>query len=84
MGIAANKYDLFKNQQVKEDESKKFAEEIGAILHNTSAKESVGIDGLFQDIGEKILQLNNQTVSFDETIMKTKIFNDNKKKKKCC
>ena len=54
MGIAANKFDLFNQQEVKEEEGRKFAEEIGAVFQSTSAKESVGIDGLFHDIGEKI------------------------------
>ena len=84
MGIAANKFDLFEQQEVKEEEGRKFAEEIGAVFQSTSAKESVGIDRLFHDIGEKIFQLTNQSVTFDETIIKTKIYPDNKKEKKCC
>ena len=84
-GISANKFDLFDKGQVKEEEGKKFAGEIGAVFQNTSAKNNAGIDKLFEDIGDKILQLINQSVTFDETIYKTKISDySTKKKKKCC
>jgi hypothetical protein len=43
---------------------------------------------LFKQIGEKILELNNKSITMDETMLKTVINYDNnakeKKKKKCC
>ena len=53
----------------------------------TSAKESIGIEPLFKQIGEKILESNNKSITMDETMLKTVINYDNdkvKKKKKCC
>ena len=87
MGIAANKFDIFEKGQVNDDEGKKFSEQIDAVFQTTSAKENAGIDALFQNIGEKIFQLNNQSVTFDETVLqKTKIYyeSDKRKRKSCC
>ena len=85
LGLAANKFDLFKQEQITENEGKKYAEKIGAIFSTTSAKESMGIDTLFTQIGEKIYELNNQTATFDETMIKTKIsYGSGKGNKSCC
>ena len=88
MGVAANKFDLFEKQQVTENEGKEWAEKIGAVFSSTSAKESIGIDFLFKKIGEKLYDLNNQSVTFDETVLqKTKLIDDDdgkRKKKGCC
>ena len=85
MGLAANKFDLFGNQQVSEKEGAEFANKIDAIFSCTSAKESIGITPLFEKLGEKIVDFVNQTVTFDETMNKTKLcLESNKKKKKCC
>ena len=87
MGVAANKFDLFEKQQVTENEGKEWAEKIGAVFSSTSAKESIGIDFLFKKIGEKLYDLNNQSVTFDETVLqKTKLIDDDGKRKKkgCC
>ena len=52
MGVAANKFDLFAKQQVKENEGKEWAAQIGATFFSTSAKNKVGIEPLFKEIGE--------------------------------
>ena len=86
MGVAANKFDLFEIEQVTENEGKEWASKIGAVFSSTSAKKSIGIDFLFKEIGEKIYDLNNQSVTFDETVLqKTKIsFDSSKGKRKSC
>jgi 50S ribosomal subunit-associated GTPase HflX len=88
LGVAANKFDLFeKQQQVTENEGKEWAAQIGAAFSSTSAKSKVGIEPLFKEIGERIYDLNNQSVTFDETVLqKTKIGTDDEKRKKkgCC
>ena len=38
LAVAANKFDLFENQQITENEGKDYADEIGAIFKSTSAK----------------------------------------------
>ena len=57
-GVAGNKCDLFQEEQVSEDEGKKFAKSIGAVFHLTSCKESIGIDELFEECGKKYLEEN--------------------------
>ena len=61
-GVAGNKCDLFQEEQVTEDEGKKFAKSIGAIFHLTSCKESIGIDELFEECGKKYLE-DNQMIN---------------------
>ena len=61
-GVAGNKCDLFQEEQVTEEEGKKFAKSIGAIFHLTSCKESIGIDELFEECGKKYLE-DNQMIN---------------------
>jgi len=91
-GVAGNKCDLFQEEQVSEEEGKKFAKSIGAVFHLTSCKESIGIDELFEECGKKYLEDNqmiNDTNKGKEggNIVLDK--NDNKKagsnnKRRCC
>jgi GTPase SAR1 family protein len=55
LAIAANKDDMYENEEVDENEAKNLASELNAIFQKTSAKESHGIEDLFKKIGEKIL-----------------------------
>lgn len=54
-----NKIDLFTEEQISGNEVKSWAEEIGAIYHNTSAKSGIGVQELFEDISLKILELKS-------------------------
>ncbi len=51
--IDANKSDLIEEEQVNEEDARKFADEINAIFCCTSAKNKVGIDDLFVEIVKK-------------------------------
>jgi len=53
--VAANKNDLNEERKVSDEEGKKFADEIGAIFISTSAKNADGIQALFDNVGQKIL-----------------------------
>ena len=83
-----NKFDLFSIEEVTEDEGNKFANDIGAFFYLTSAKESIGINDLFKEIGEKYLNFKENKKFEDENIGEsTKISKENtvvKKKKRCC
>ena len=87
IGIAANKCDLYDNEQVSEDEARNFANEIGAVFKLTSASTNQGIEDLFKGVGCKVLDPN---YSCDDAEKKNKIvLNDDKDKKKkkkkgCC
>ena len=95
--VAGNKCDLFNEEEVDEEEAKKFAKSIGAIFKLTSCKESIGIDELFSECGKRYLEVNkligNEVkVKKDSGNIKlggtnaTKNVNNNNNnnKKKCC
>ena len=92
--VAGNKCDLFQQEEVKQEEGKKFAKDIGAVFQLTSCKESIGIDDLFYECGKKYLETNNlvnkvNKESKGDTIKITSDKNKNnknndKKKPKCC
>ena len=91
-GVAGNKCDLFQEEQVSEDEGKKFAKSIGAVFHLTSCKESIGIDELFEECGKKYLEdnqmINNDTNKGKESGNIVLDKNNNKEtehqKRRCC
>ena len=88
--IAANKCDLYENEQVEKTEGEKFAKEIGAIFHETSALNSNGINDLFYDIGMKFASPNVSNKNIEENnkdnkkLVLTDVKNNNIKKNKCC
>ena len=89
IGIAGNKCDLFQEEQVTEDEGKQFAKSIGAVFRLTSCKENIGIDELFEECGEKYLEVNNLISNSDKKgndgnlkLEKDKGNNNNETKKK--
>ena len=56
-GVVGNKIDLFMKQKVKTEEGKKYAEEIGALFCETSAKEDqAGFKTFVKKLVEKYLQ----------------------------
>ena len=55
IGVAANKSDLYEEQQVNEKEGRDYAKQIGAIFKETSACTGVGVNELFTALGLKFL-----------------------------
>lgn len=100
LAIAANKSDLYENEEVDEKTGREFAEEIGAIFYSTSAKNQNGITELFTAIGNKYCDPNwtagkeaDEEAKEHKEIQKTNIKNlnepinknnDSQKKKGCC
>ena len=54
IAIAANKGDLFQEEEVETKDGLNYAEEIGAIFKQTSAKEDMGIEDMFMNIALKV------------------------------
>ena len=79
IGIAGNKCDLFQEEEVTEEEVKKYAKSIGAIFHLTSCKETIGIDDLFVECGKKYLEVNNLIGKEGNNEKKEKMVLDKKK-----
>lgn len=85
IAIAANKNDLYEEEEVSEIEARKFAKKIGAIFHLTSAADGTGVDDIFLDIGRHFIDPNN-TFKERESINSVKLEDnlDSSGKKTCC
>ena len=77
LALVANKYDLYEEKQVSNEEGEEFAKSIGAIFVSTSAKNDSGIKALFESIATKILDPD-----FDFYANEQKKKDEYKKKKK--
>ena len=55
LAIVGNKSDLIAQEEIKEEEAKKYADSINALFLLTSCKESIGIDDLFYRCGVQYL-----------------------------
>ena len=58
--MAGNKNDLYRFDEVTNEEEKELAKELNAIYRRISAKYGDGIDNLFEDIGIKFLHPENK------------------------
>ena len=83
-GIAGNKNDLYHNEDIKEEEVRKWANEINSIFYLTSAKNKNGIDELFNELGQKYINKefqNNLNLLGEKNSIKISDNNLNQKKK---
>ena len=81
-GLAGNKIDLFENEKVKKEEGEKYAQKIGALFQQTSAKEDP--EG-FKNFVNQLLKeyfLKNNYIQQSESIIT--LNHQDKKRKKCC
>ena len=69
MAIVGNKAHKYNEEQVTEEEGRKFAEENDAIFMLVSSKTGGNIDLLFEDIGEAFLKKKKEKIK-KETIKK--------------
>ena len=97
MYIVGNKYDLLEQEAVKEEEAREYARNEKVSFWLTSAKDSTGIDELFDEIGKKYLEpdFNNNEEIVQRKIRKNEVTKVNKEaalqnnkntnnKKGCC
>ncbi len=96
LAVIGNKCDRFEEEDVNEDEARKFAEEIKAEFLIVSAKTGVNIKNLFENLINKYFNPDNLKKIEEETIPRktstrirknTKIEEkaiEEKKKKGCC
>ncbi|KAJ6235065.1 ras family-domain-containing protein [Anaeramoeba flamelloides] len=68
IGLAANKYDLFNDQQQQQQEiyekAEKFAKTINAQLFQTSAKTGEGIEEIFEYVAKSVVEKNSNSLRF--------------------
>ena len=66
VALVGNKSDLQDKIEVSTQNGMEFKQEIGAdVFRETSAKDNVGINDLFREIGVKLYKKEKQKVSFD-------------------
>ena len=56
LSIVGNKCDLYENEAVEEDEINSFAEKVGGIYYEISAKNGNGIDEMFESLAKMYLE----------------------------
>ena len=66
LAISANKSDLIEQENVDEEEARNFGKELGAIFVNTSAKNTQGINNLFEEIAKKYTGSSTITIKEEE------------------
>ena len=83
-GIAANKSDLYEEEEVKVEEAEEFAKEIGAFFKETTAKNYEAINSLIEDMASKYI--TNYKSDDDNNNSNNIVIGNNIKKKKdrCC
>ena len=86
LALVGNKIDKYLDEQVNEDDVKKYAEEINAINKRTSAMEGTNIEDLFNSLVDKYLKEIAGMIIEEEKIKikKDDLKKEKKKKKGCC
>ena len=84
--IDGNKIDL-DDRDISTEDAKKFAQENNFKYFETSAKSGIGVDELFREIVNQILEKKDKTEDTKEERNSVRLQNDkgnNQKKKGCC
>jgi len=89
LAVVGNKSDLFLKEAVKEDEARKWANEIGAVFGLVSAKTGDCISLLFENVVRKyfspdyVAKINKEKKNKPQTVTLSKNI-EKKEKKNCC
>ena len=81
LGVIGNKSDLFENEKVKEEEARKWAEEIGAVFGIVSAKTGSCINNVFESLVKKYLNGEFRNIKDNWENIDNKDDDDNNKDK---
>ena len=84
IGIAANKSDLYQNEEVNINDAKNFAFEINAIYKETSAKYFESINSLINDMIFKFIEKSENDNKLNENNISVVSEDNEKKKNGCC
>ena len=84
IGIAANKSDLYQNEEVNINDAKNFALEINAIYKETSAKYFESINSLINDMIFKFIEKSKNDNKLNENNISVVSEDNEKKKNGCC
>ena len=85
LGVAGNKSDLFFQQTVNEEEGAKYAEKIGAIFSEISAKENKkGLDKFIEQLVTEYIKRNQNLITNRESIRLFEGDDERQLKAGCC
>ncbi len=91
LGIAGNKSDLYENENVNEEEVRKFSNSINATFNLTTAKNNEAINYLIKDLLTKYIEngnyekdLENEKNNINSIIIEEQDENKKKNKVNCC
>ena len=85
LGVAGNKSDLFFQQTVSEEEGAKYAEKIGAIFSEISAKENKkGLDKFIEQLVTEYIKRNPNLITNSESIRLFEGDDERQIKAGCC
>ena len=91
LGIAGNKSDLYENENVNEEEVRKFSNNINATFNLTTAKNNEAINYLIKDLLTKYIEngnyekdLENEKNNINSIIIEEQDENKKKNKVNCC
>ena len=85
LGVAGNKSDLFFQQTVSEEEGAKYAEKIGAIFSEISAKENKkGLDKFIEQLVTEYIKRNPNLITNSESIRLFEGDDERQLKAGCC
>ncbi|XP_055054223.1 ras-related protein Rab-35 [Misgurnus anguillicaudatus] len=85
--LVGNKNDDPASKVVETNDAQKFAEQMGIHLFETSAKENVNVEDMFNCITELVLKARKESVAKQQQQQQNevvKLGKSNKRKKKCC
>ena len=84
IAIVGNKHDKYLNEEIKEEEGREYAEKIGAIFQLTSAKNSYGVEKLFENLANALDNIDSKPANNEGNIKLDNSNNVRKVKKKWC
>ncbi|XP_076867853.1 ras-related protein Rab-35 [Brachyhypopomus gauderio] len=83
--LVGNKNDEPGSKVVETNDAQKFAEQMGIRLFETSAKENVNVEDMFNCITELVLKARKESVAKQQQQSEVvKLSKNSKRKKKCC
>uniref|UniRef100_A0A671S1R7 Ras-related protein Rab-35 n=1 Tax=Sinocyclocheilus anshuiensis TaxID=1608454 RepID=A0A671S1R7_9TELE len=83
--LVGNKNDDPASKVVETNDAQKFAEQMGIRLFETSAKENVNVEDMFNCITELVLKARKESVAKQQQQSEVvKLSKSSKRKKKCC
>ncbi|XP_070571673.1 ras-related protein Rab-35-like isoform X2 [Ptychodera flava] len=82
--LVGNKNDCPDKKVVESDDAKKFAEQMGVQLFETSAKENINVEEIFSAITKLVIEAKKRQFRPEPDKSTVKVASDKGKKKKCC